>query len=41
MGRKKGSKNASPSQLRERAKALMKEARLKEQIQRLKEEKGA
>lgn len=37
MARPKGSKNATPSQLRERAKALLKEARLKEQILRLRE----
>lgn len=37
MARPKGSKNATPSQLRERARALFKEARLKEQIQRLRE----
>lgn len=35
MGRPTGSKNATPSQLRERARALLKEARLKEQIARL------
>jgi len=35
MARPKGSKNATPSQLRERAKALLKEARLKEQIAKL------
>lgn len=35
MSRPTGSKNATPAQLRERAKALLKEARLKEQIARL------
>lgn len=36
MGRPKGSKNASPSQLLERAKAIAKEAKLKSRIQKLK-----
>ncbi len=36
MGRPKGSTNATPSQLRERAKALQKEAALKERISKLK-----
>lgn len=40
IGRPSGSKNATPSQLKERAKALVKEAKLKEQIKRLKEEKN-
>lgn len=35
-GRPLGSKNATPSQLRERAKALLKEAKLKERIAKLK-----
>jgi len=37
MARPKGSKNATPSQLRERAKALLKEAKLKEKIAMLRD----
>ena len=36
IGRPVGAKNATPSQLRERAKALLKEAQLKERIEKLK-----
>ena len=36
MARPAGSKNATPSQLKERANALIKEAKLKERIQKLK-----
>jgi len=36
VGRPSGAKNATPSQLKERAKALMKEATLKERIKKLK-----
>jgi hypothetical protein len=41
MPRPKGSKNATPGQLRERAKALQKEARLKERIQKLREQQSS
>ncbi|WP_166485929.1 hypothetical protein [Rhodoferax ferrireducens] len=36
IGRPPGAKNATPSQLKERAKALLKEATLKERIKKLK-----
>jgi hypothetical protein len=36
IGRPAGAKNATPSQIKERAKALMKEAVLKDRIQKLK-----
>lgn len=39
MGRPKGSKNATPSQLRERARDLLKEAKLKEKINKIRSEK--
>lgn len=38
IGRPAGSKNATPSQLRERARALLKEAQLKEKIAKLKKQ---
>jgi hypothetical protein len=40
VGRPKGSTNATPAQLRERAKALITEAKLKERIKKLKEKGG-